>query len=373
MKYTISKKCDKIVEKELQIVKDIIIKEINPISIILFGGFGKGEGTIQKQGNKIIPLNDYDIYLITKNKLNENKLNELGMKCSKAIGKGGLEYSSHPTEKYDENKFFHVDIRCISYKDLKKLLPTQRTYELKSSKIIYGENILHKIPEVVVPVSDGIRLLFNKMHHLLLSRDTDKKFKLMHISKAFLDCCTALLIYENKMRPTYRERNLVFQKTNFPRELKKRVKWATKMKTNPNFNVKNISKLWNEARDWVFYSLKYILSDRLKTREDVANYVYKKLPYTYFTPYTKNKYLFPLQYYLNILYFIRGIKNRKFLIRPLLSWRDVGLKLSIPIMFYIYNDKENSRIYLKKITGKTEPLKERILSLYGLYYEQKLI
>ena len=377
MKYTHNKEYNEKVENDLRIIKEILIEETNPISIILFGGFGKGEGSVQKIKNKVVPLNDYDIYLITKNKLNEKQLDELGIKCSKAIGKGGLEYSSYPTTKYDENRFFHVDIRCIRYRHLNKLLPTQRTYELKFSKIIYGEDVLNKIPDVTIPVSDAIRLLFNKMHHLLLSKDTNKKFKLIHISKAFLDCCTALLIYKNNMNPTYTGRNFIFQRTDFPKELKSKVNWATKIKVNPDFNIKNIDKLWNDARDWVFYSLRYILSNnynvRLETTEDVADFIYKKLPFYYFIPYTKTRYLFPLQYYLNILYFIRGIKNNKFLIRPLLSWRDVGLKLPIPIMFYIHNDKANCERYLRKITNKTEPLKERILSLYGLYYEQKLI
>ena len=54
MKYTNSKKGDKIVEKDLKVVRDIIIKEVNPISIILFGGFGKGEGTIERRGKVTI-------------------------------------------------------------------------------------------------------------------------------------------------------------------------------------------------------------------------------------------------------------------------------------------------------------------------------
>ena len=126
MKYTYNKEYNKKVENDLNIIKEILIKETNPISIILFGGFGKGEGSVQKIKNKVTPLNDYDLYLIVKKRLNEKQLDDLGMKCSKSIGKGGLEYSSYPTTKYDENKFFHVDIRCIRYKDLKNLLPTQR-------------------------------------------------------------------------------------------------------------------------------------------------------------------------------------------------------------------------------------------------------
>ena len=69
MKYTHNKEYNEKVENDLRIIKEILIKETNPISIILFGGFGKGEGSVQKIKNKVVPLNDYDIYLITKNKL----------------------------------------------------------------------------------------------------------------------------------------------------------------------------------------------------------------------------------------------------------------------------------------------------------------
>ena len=43
MKYTTSKQADERVERDLKIIKEIVLKKINPIAIIFFGGFGHGE------------------------------------------------------------------------------------------------------------------------------------------------------------------------------------------------------------------------------------------------------------------------------------------------------------------------------------------
>ena len=165
-KYTYNEKYDKGIEKQLEIVKDILIKETKPISIVLFGGFGKGEGMVDKNGK---PLNDFDIYVVGRKRLSDEECDRLSVKCSTALGRGGLDFVEHADEEYDEDKFFHVDIRFIDYDKVGKLLPTQRTFELKnSSQIIYGEDIFNKIPDIEVPDSDAIRILFNKMDHLLM-------------------------------------------------------------------------------------------------------------------------------------------------------------------------------------------------------------
>jgi len=376
MKYTISKKADKKVEQDLEIVSKIIIKNLNPVSIILFGGFGKGEGSFEIKDKEVIPLNDYDLYVITNKRLDDDYLDRVALKCSEAIHRGGLDFVEFPDQKYDKDRFFHVDLRCIPYKKLSKLLPTQRTYELKHSRVIYGENVLHKVPDVKIPVSDAIRLLFNKIDHLLLSQNNTNRIKLTYASKAFLDSCAALLIFTNQFNSSYRKRAKIFQETDFPKEFKTYVTWATKFKLKPDFN-QNADLYWEKAREWVGYSLKYILKRHLHLKDDswptIANAIYHKLPYTYFTPYLPSKYLFPAQYYLTLKYTIKNWKRGELTIKPLFDWRDVGLKLAIPLILYLYDEISLSDYYLNKITSKTKPLKERALYLYGLYYLQKLI
>lgn len=376
MKYTISKKADKKVEQDLEIIQKIILKNLNPISILLFGGFGKGEGSFEIKNNQAVPLNDYDLYIITKKKLADEYLEKLSLACSKAINKGGLDFVEFPDQKYNPDKFFHVDLRCIPYNKLQKLLPTQRTFELKHSMVIYGENVLPKIPDVKIPVSDAIRLLFNKMDHLLLSQNNTKQIKLTYASKAFLDSCAALLIFTNQFHYSYRERNKIFQKTSFPAEFKKYVSWATKFKLRVSFK-QNADFYWEKARYWTGYSLKYILKNHLALADDswpiIAKAIYYRLPYTYFAPYLPSKFFFPAQYYLTLKYILKCWARKEFIIKPLFSWKDIGLKLAIPVILYLYNEEKLSEYYLKKITSKTKPLKERALYLYGLYYLQKLI
>lgn len=376
MKYTTSKRADKKVEQDLEIVTKIIKKNINPISIILFGGFGKGEGSFEVKDKKITPLNDYDLYVITRKQLPDEYLERLSIACSKAINKGGLDFVEFPDEKYDSDKFFHVDLRCIPYNKLSKLLSTQRTYELKHSRVIHGENVLSKIPDVKVPTSEAIRLLFNKVDHLLLAQNNTDRIKLTYASKGFLDSCAALLMFTNQFHHSYSQRAKIFQQTNFPKEFKKYVNWATKFKLKPDFN-QDAELYWEKAKEWVGYSLKYIIKHHLNLRDDswptIAYAIYHKLPYKYFTPYLPSKHLFPAQYYLTLKYTATCWRKKEYSIKPLFSWKDAGLKLAIPLILYLYDEKELANHYLSKITSKTKPLKERALYLYGLYYLQKLI
>src|SRR3989344_2938143 len=218
--YTISKKADKRIEDDINKIKGIIAKRLNPVSIILFGSFGKGEGSFLIEDDKVRPLNDYDFYVITKNKIKNEILEAVGLECAKAIGCSGLEFAEHPNAEYDYRKFFHVDIRAIEYDKLRKLKPTQRTFELKHSMIVYGGDVRALIPDVQISASDAIRLLFNKMHQLLLSKDNSKEIKAIHVYKTFLDCCSALLIIENRFASNYRERERIFSDMDFPGELK---------------------------------------------------------------------------------------------------------------------------------------------------------
>src|SRR3989338_6001495 len=190
MKYAKSKEADKKVEADLKIIKKIIIEELNPESLILFGGFGRGEGSFEIKNKRIIPLNDYDMYVVTKKKIPDEKLEEVGKKASNAIGKGGGEFVENYKNIYDREKYFHVDLRWLDYNNLKNLRRINRTYELKyGSTIIYGEDVRKKIPDIKIPLSESFRYLINPFCHLLLVMDKrrlngefrkDEKFYMQH-------------------------------------------------------------------------------------------------------------------------------------------------------------------------------------------------
>jgi len=378
MEYTVSKEADKKIEKDIDILKQIILKKIQPRAIVMFGGFGHKGGSFRKIKERIIPLNDYDMYIIINEKVKEQEIKELEEGCSRAIGRGGKEIVHDFNEKYDINKFFHVDLHFVEFKKLRNLYPTQRTYDLKTSLVVFGEkNILENIPQVKIPKSDAIRLLFNKVDHFAIAEGNSKIIKSIYAVKGFTDLCSALLIFEGKYVSSYQEREKILRSLNVPEELKKLVKAATKAKIYNGYSVKNVDEFFEKSKKWVEWTLKRILKGYLKIQSDewkeICKIAYKKLPYIYFNDYLKNKYLFLGQYYLNIKFFLEGTRNKENLIRVLLKWRDSGLIIALALLLYSFNEKEVSKRYLGKLTGKTFPLRERILKLYSLYYLQKLI
>ncbi|MFZ5955038.1 MAG: hypothetical protein ACOYT4_01310 [Nanoarchaeota archaeon] len=378
MNYTVSKEADKKVEDDISIIKKIILQETKPISIVFFGGFGHGGGSFRKIKNKILPMNDYDLYLITNNKVSDSKLEKLGEKCSRALGRGGIEIVENFDKDYDANEFFHVDLHCIRYKDLQKLYPTQRTFDLKTSKVVYGdEKILDKIPKIKISKSDAIRLLFNKLDHFAIAEDNSEIIKSIYAVKGFTDLCSALLIFEDKYASSYQERNIIFQKLDFPKELKESVKKATRAKLYEGYHVDNVNEFFLQSKKWVEWSLKKILQEHLKIRSDdwkvICKEMYKKLPYIYFNDYLRSQYLFFGQYYLNLKCFSAGLRKDEFLWKTLTRWRDSGLIIAMSLMLYMFNEKKEAEKYLKKLTNKTRPLKDRILKIYSVYYLQKLV
>ena len=308
-KYTAyGQKVDEYIEKNYL---DKIIKSFvsnigdNLISIILFGGFGRGEGSVHAIGGKPVPYNDFDLYVITKEKLSDEELDRVSMNASKEIGMGGLEIAHHPQEGYDSNKHFHVDVRCIPYNKLKKLMNIQRYYELKyGSQVIYGKDVLGEINGLKkenIPDSDGLRNLFNKLHTMVLGLQEEygedqRKIRIFWSYKCYMSICEALLILDKEFEATASKRSKVFKKIyekNFPElfeimpDLPEKVKRATDFKLKPKFNV-DADNLWDEALKDILKVFEYYIK-RLTGTDDVEDAINNKLPYTYFKPFLIEK------------------------------------------------------------------------------------
>ena len=434
-KYTVyEEEVDEFIEKYyLQKIVSSFLKDIEStnnkiFSIILFGGFGKGEGSVQFINNKPVPYNDFDFYIITEKKLSDKELNKISMNASKEIGMGGLEIAYFPEQDYDSRKFFHVDVRCIPYNHLSKLMKTQRYYELKyGSTVIYGDKTaLDKIPEIKpeeIPLSEGLRNLFNKLHTMLISLSKNynkeqEKIKIFWGYKCYLSICEALLILDKKFAPTSVERANLFinnYKNDFPDlyelipDLPEKVRKATRFKLKLDFNIVH-KELWELAlRDILVifqYYLKKFVGNNKKNNgaEDmgfgsvngfengyIKDMINNKLPYTYFKPYLNERIgfnFFLSQYLLNLGYFNVLRKKDSIYFKPLFNWKDVGLRMILPVYFLLKydietNEKKREKLLdyvfneLNKIikVDKKEfwHLRERALKAFGLYYQQKLL
>ena len=76
--FTPIKKANPQIQKYLQVIVDTIVSQIPQTqSIILAGGFGRGEGSVIIKNKQAIPLNDFDIYIITNQAIDEHHLNHV--------------------------------------------------------------------------------------------------------------------------------------------------------------------------------------------------------------------------------------------------------------------------------------------------------
>jgi len=416
---------DKTIDKHLKVaVKKIKIGLPKVLSIILVGGFGRGEGSVRLEENqKVIPINDYDIYLIVEEKINEEKINKVAQEIEREVGSKG--YSLYGYSK----KEFYFDIRVITKKKLSKLLPLIKYYEMKYASILVdGDDLRKLIPEFdkdELPFSDGLRFLLNRISHITewfsinyikdhSVENWEKETLIYDISKTYLEFCTVLTLLKGYYQPTYQGRlnQLKEHQDEFEElwqkypDLLNNIEYFTNQKLRPNFKeIQDIKKTWMETREYALGILEFILSKKYKAKswkefKKITNKNYFK-PYlmALFSNYFKlPKFFIPLlnfllHKYLNIIWFFRLIKFKKKFHWPLVfQFTDPGILIFYASLFIIQVIKKDGSLDEKMMSKGIEilksiyPIKEISYNLDGyddlrktfsdiwrLYYFQKII
>ncbi|MFC1454935.1 hypothetical protein ACFLQI_02490 [Candidatus Undinarchaeota archaeon] len=422
-KYTIKgKKVDQVIQRHLDAAVEELKKIKNIGSILLVGGFAQGEGSVVIENGRIIPVNDYDLYVLVDKKLGEDLLNKIARKIEKGLGSSGYSLYEH------SKKSFYFDIRQLKISDLPKLAPLAKYYQLKhASQLLYGKDYRNmiKITKKDIPLSDPLRFLFNRMSHMIewFPVDDFKKEKMLKwkretllydISKAYMECCTALVLLKGKYAPTYRGRTKNLKKiynTEFPElankypELIKRIEYFTKIKVEPKYAGMDHVKIWFEAKEHLFAVAEFYM----KSMKDCDLYdFYPKISEEYLRPYSthflKNRLgtttrrlvsitSFAVQFYLRLLWFVRIAKHRhRLYFRVLLPGGDPGLQIfsALPfLMESIDNEGEINgknlqkaysnlrRIYPTKVKigdnlETFDQLREEYSDAWRLYFFQKI-
>ena len=236
-------KVAKRINDDLYIIQQIILENFNDVeSIILAGGFGRGEGSVLIHEEEIQPINDYDLYVITKFDNQKNIIKKVRKLISSII------------------KIRQVDLEVIPVKKLKSLKPTMANYDLKyASYVFYGNNqILNSIPTIdskKLSLKEGrtplllylISIIQAYPHKQEKDLSINEKFWMyQQICKSILGWSTALLILEGKYHSSYIEREKIFKSLFKDKEWCQLVENATKFKISPHLFIKdNISKLWS--------------------------------------------------------------------------------------------------------------------------------
>lgn len=258
----IEKKIDAMLER----IRDEVVLQFKPRSIILHGSFARGEGSVIIDTRNPIFLSDFEITVVTS-KLIGGALQKLAAEIGKEMDVQIGLWRNKPS------KFYSYRIRK----------PTIENYELKyGSKIIYGEDYLEKMPDfkpAEISLWEGIRLMFNRMAESLKyfsinykysePNDKDKRNLIYWTYKIVLACQDALLLSIKKFHYSYKIRNEMFQKyfPKYPETLTKELPEllpltirATNYKLRPIKNQsENAIELWFDTMEVCDKVFRYVI------------------------------------------------------------------------------------------------------------------
>ena len=353
--------------EQMKIIRNEIINTYKEVyTIILAGGFGRGEGSIKiLKSGKVVPMKDYDIYVITDNEIGENEYIGMIKRIHKKIGiKSSWYFSVGPGE-------FSVGVQTIPLRKLDRLPPDIATIDLKmASKILYGEDLRGRIPlgNDDIILSTGAIVLFNKIIGLLEQMNPGlmhknlgkaKKTSIVYeCGKTFIEICTALTILAKQYVPSYFRRAENFDQLcaeKFPDLLEKipdlpnKVAFFTKLKLMSSFDEYKGDpiELWFTTRRYFNEVLQYYMEKFLNINSSANDWVdfcdklYQELGFKFFKEYIHynlrdiplyHRQLLPLlstvgQIYDNFLFVnrMRLIKKKMYLV-PIFSWRSPLVK-----------------------------------------------
>lgn len=322
------KEADVYIHKLITFTVEQIKKKIpDLISIILMGGFGRGEGIVQKIPGGFRPINDFDFYVITKNPHDDEFIETIARGISKELGFGGLAHAeAFETKRYGFTEFFHIDIRCLPENKLKHLPPLIRYYEMKQSGlIVYGKNSLEDFPEIKtsdLSLADGLRVYMNRMMLMLIAIKpewikeptlmNEEEIMVLHYytAKLYMTCVENLLLLSGDFESTYWGRAKTFGRIyyeKFPELSKKYPHLPTKVwdyleyKKTLIIPKQNPIEAWFEAQEITHTLFIKTLEELIKKQapQDTKSlYFFMKQHLTY--PYYKDYATFILKkYHLN--------------------------------------------------------------------------
>ncbi len=309
IKYTISPEADKKIQGDMDLIcKEIREKIPKVISIILTGGFSRGEGPVKKENGKFYPYNDYDIQVVSNTKLSQIKIDKVSNEISKKLGYRGIEYF-YCFKKSEQRmkRNFYIDLKCNTPSELKGFLPRIRYYELRNhSRILYGKDVRNLIPNYrldEIPKSEGAKLLLDRLSQLISyyseKGEFEDEFLCYVIQQSYAACCTSLLLLSGNYQIGYKKSMGILKrsyKKDFPElykevpELSKKIEEFVEWKINPIKLNKDIKEEWFIAKNNVLKVCKYFfskfLNKSLKNTSELSKGILK-MNKEFYLPYLK--------------------------------------------------------------------------------------
>jgi hypothetical protein len=279
-----------IVETDLRRQMDLIVSDTTRVygrdcSIILAGSFGRGEGSVRiDEGGNPVPLNDFDVYVITNKKVDPRIHLEMEEQMVKELSQM-IGYNLARDN-------FVVGVEVVPRRSLKRLPPDISAYEMKAaSHVLYGPDLRGLIPITSKDIALGsgaitlfhrtIALLENVEPEYLARRDYPEDRRLETVRetcKVYTEICTSLSLIGGFYKPSYRARakELGNHYHKFPDlariipNLPTKVARGTELKIKSDFaGIKDeAEEKWLEARRDLSVCQRYFLSKMLGIKFD---------------------------------------------------------------------------------------------------------
>ncbi len=383
------------IDSQLNLVTKTILKNTTNVrSIIIAGGFGKGEGSYKlAEDGKVSCLRDFDIVCVVDRKPTLRAVDQLLEQIFESLGQKNPE-----SLVFGREQSFMVDLKFFRKDDL--IYPDIYFYDLKAaSQVLWGEDVRSLVPwtNKDVPLSSGLRLLFEKVTGLLghfsiiyvqgaTPTHQERESFLSECRKTFIEIGTALCILAGKYEPKYAQRAKIFENlypTQFPDlaqvlpDLPNRVTEYTnqRLKSHSPSNHEDPVELWFSARDYLrevfeFYLEKYTgkpLSD-LNALPNLMKVVAREYYKPFLGPLMHARFGFSSSLLIDFAAFLyQGLTNLEYTyvvalnnegvsLRPLMKWYvSPSLKYFTAgalLLFSLNRDATIEKNLLKRATGE---------------------
>lgn len=358
MKFVENQRVNKKVVEIVETLKEGIISNFHPKSIILSGSFGKGEVTVIEDSGDLRFLSDCEVIIIpNKYVFNRDKIEQFSeIFYEKTNLKAGI--SGVILSVYLLFPFLN-----------RKLEPTMENYDLKyGSKVIYGKNYLERIPDFKpedIPLWEGIRLLFNRMaealEHFSLENQTEEM--VFWTDKIVLACQDALLLSLREYHYSYRKRNEMFQnlfperfgelENELPNFLDLTIE-ATERKLKGTTNVNDPVEYWFDTAKICDEVFRYVIKKDMGIEfKDYLEFQEKYLRHTKIRTNSHGIFSCPMyQNFVNVIKMVlvhKSFVSVKTFAKIRTSWKHIVYSLIPLIYFNLAKYKGGNKDYLSKM------------------------
>jgi hypothetical protein len=274
---------DQVVAEHLERIINAITAHLNPQSIILYGSFGRGEGSVILENDRLVFLSDYELAVVTRSPFYRSVFRELSHKLTKQLGvevsiswmRPGRLYSNQPQN--------------LSWG---RARPTIGMYELRQGgTTLYGQQVLAVGPPIdpaKISLKAGIRLLINRMAEVLnhlpgaTIKGLDRIEAIRRMSKVTLACGESLLLSWGAYHFSYAERGRRFTAlaprrmqtielpAHYTEALVTLVQRATDFKLLPSLSLfpEDLDELWSQVIYAVDITFRYLMQSDLNISFD---------------------------------------------------------------------------------------------------------